>query len=253
MLARTTTTFLALCLISHGAIGAFDSSSVPKSGGLIGEWVGEDTSISLFADGTGSLKYTPPRPPSLSERVFPIKRWSLSGKKVRLKLEQDPDARNDDGHANTLDIKARFEPPSLILELWDTNHFRRITMQRESEQSRLVQKLALNAEADTTKIDREILRAGTNGVTNPRLIMKTRISPKLPRKLKGSGQVILQGIVEANGTVSYIFVVHCNRPGLGIEKSAMRAVRNWRYEPAEKDGKPVAVYFTIIVNLTYLG
>ncbi len=114
-------------------------------------------------------------------------------------------------------------------------------------------KPSLDAEAEDTTTGREILKAGIDGVTNPWLITKTRVTPKLPRKLKGSGQVILSVLIEADGTVSEISVIRCNRPGLGIEESAIAAVREWRYEPAEKDGEPVAVYFTVVVELAYHG
>jgi len=37
-------------------------------------------------------------------------------------------------------------------------------------------------------------------------------------------------------------------PDLGLSDAAARAVRDWVYEPAKKDGKPVRVYFTVVVD-----
>jgi TonB family protein len=36
--------------------------------------------------------------------------------------------------------------------------------------------------------------------------------------------------------------------GEGLDANAMEAIRSWRFKPATKDGKPVAVYSMIEVN-----
>jgi periplasmic protein TonB len=36
--------------------------------------------------------------------------------------------------------------------------------------------------------------------------------------------------------------------GLGLDEKAMEAVKNWRFEPALKDGKPVDVQITVEVT-----
>ena len=36
--------------------------------------------------------------------------------------------------------------------------------------------------------------------------------------------------------------------GLGLDEKAIEAVRNWKFEPALKDGKPVAVQINVEVN-----
>jgi TonB family protein len=35
---------------------------------------------------------------------------------------------------------------------------------------------------------------------------------------------------------------------MGLDEKAMEAVRMWRFDPARKDGRPVAVQMQIIVN-----
>jgi TonB family protein len=36
--------------------------------------------------------------------------------------------------------------------------------------------------------------------------------------------------------------------GLGLDEKAMDAVRSWKFEPARKDGQPVAVQINVEVN-----
>jgi TonB family protein len=97
------------------------------------------------------------------------------------------------------------------------------------------------------------LLAGVEGVTNPVLIRESMISPEMPelaRVARVDGQVILQAIVKRDGSIGDISVIHANRPNLGFEDAAIAAVRQWRYEPAQKDGEPVDVYFTLVIDFS---
>lgn len=66
------------------------------------------------------------------------------------------------------------------------------------------------------------------------------------RKVKQMGVVVLQLVVSADGTPRDIQVVRTL--GLGLDEKAIEAVKTWRFEPARKDGKPVAVSVNIEVN-----
>ncbi len=95
--------------------------------------------------------------------------------------------------------------------------------------------------------------AGVNNVSNPVLIESTKVEPEYPelaRVARVDGQVILQAIVKKDGSVGDISVIRVNRPNLGFETSAISAVIQWRYEPAMQNGKPVEVYFTVIVEFS---
>ena len=72
--------------------------------------------------------------------------------------------------------------------------------------------------------------------------------PETPRKARISGRVILQAVIEPDGSVGEIEVFSCSRPNLGFEDAATRAVKRWRYKPATQNGRPVAVYFTVLVE-----
>jgi len=95
------------------------------------------------------------------------------------------------------------------------------------------------------------LMAGVGDVTNPVRIEETYVQPEYPelaRRARLEANVILQAIVHKDGTVGDITVLKCNRPNVGFEDSAVEAVQQWRYQPASQGGKPVDVYFTIVVD-----
>ena len=94
---------------------------------------------------------------------------------------------------------------------------------------------------------------GIDGVSNPVLIESTKVEPeypKLAREARVDGQVLLQVLVNKYGYIDGISVIRVNRPNLGFETSAISAVSKWRYEPAMQNGKPVKVYFTIVVDFS---
>jgi len=95
------------------------------------------------------------------------------------------------------------------------------------------------------------LLAGAGGVSNPELIPGSRVVPEYPelaRMGRIEGRVILQALIHGDGTVGEVTVLRCNRPAVGFEDSAIAAVQQWRYEPATFHGRPVEVYFTVIVE-----
>ncbi len=97
------------------------------------------------------------------------------------------------------------------------------------------------------------LLAGVGDVTNPNLIQESKVDPEYPelaRVARLEGNVILQAIIHTDGSVGQIEVLRSNRPNMGFEESAIEAVQHWRYVPAQQNGRPVEVYFTVIVEFT---
>jgi protein TonB len=95
------------------------------------------------------------------------------------------------------------------------------------------------------------LYAGIGGVTNPELIPSTKIQPKYPeiaRKAKIQGKVILQAVIRKDGTVGELQVLQSPGSKFGFDEAAIAAVRQWRYKPGLQNGKPVDVYFTVLVE-----
>lgn len=70
------------------------------------------------------------------------------------------------------------------------------------------------------------------------------------RKAKYSGTVLLQVIIDDHGLTRDIHVI---RPlGLGLDEKAIEAVAKWRFRPAMRAGRPVAVQANIEVNFRLL-
>jgi TonB family protein len=70
------------------------------------------------------------------------------------------------------------------------------------------------------------------------------------RKAKYSGTVVLSVVIDANGNTRDIHVI---RPlGLGLDEKAIEAVAKWRFRPAMKNGRAVAVQAQVEVNFRLL-
>jgi TonB family protein len=63
------------------------------------------------------------------------------------------------------------------------------------------------------------------------------------RKKKISGTVVLSSIVDSNGNVRDIQVTKSLERSL--DQQAIAALNKWKFEPATKDGQPVAVRLEI--------
>lgn len=95
-----------------------------------------------------------------------------------------------------------------------------------------------------------VYRVG-GGVTAP--IVLSKKDPEYSeeaRKAKYQGTVLLSIEVSPSGTASNIKVVRSL--GLGLDEKAIDAVKQWKFKPGYKDGKPVTVAATIEVNFRLL-
>ena len=93
--------------------------------------------------------------------------------------------------------------------------------------------------ADKIPEEPDVFRAGVNGVTQPKCIYC--LNPDYSdaaRSAKIQGAVILSVVVTAEGQVAGIYVL--KGAPFGLTAKAIKATRNWRMEPAQKDGKPVS-------------
>ena len=86
-----------------------------------------------------------------------------------------------------------------------------------------------------------------DGVTAPSLVKK--VEPEYTeevRKARIRGTVVLYVEVWPDGKTHNERVERSLEPGL--DQKALEAVRQWRFKPGEKDGKPVKIAATIEIN-----
>ena len=88
-------------------------------------------------------------------------------------------------------------------------------------------------------------------IVPPKLLYK--IEPEFSeeaRKAKYQGTVVLSIEVEADGKPDRFAVV--SGLGLGLNEKAIEAVAKWRFRPAFRDGKAIAISARIEVNFRLL-
>jgi protein TonB len=89
------------------------------------------------------------------------------------------------------------------------------------------------------------------GVSRP--VVLYQVEPEFSeeaRKAKFSGSVTVYLYIEPDGTPSHVRVVQ--GVGMGLDEKAVEAVRQYRFKPAMKDGKPVRVDLYVAVNFQIL-
>ncbi|HEY5030795.1 MAG TPA: energy transducer TonB [Candidatus Angelobacter sp.] len=86
-----------------------------------------------------------------------------------------------------------------------------------------------------------------SGVSIPRAIYAPEPEfSEEARRIKHQGEVTLLATIGADGRTRDLVVVRSL--GMGLDEKAIEAVRTWRFDPAKKDGRPVAVQMNIIVS-----
>jgi TonB family protein len=87
----------------------------------------------------------------------------------------------------------------------------------------------------------------TDDMTPPKVVSRVNpIYPEVDKDAGIEGPVVLEAMISDRGIVEDVRVVQSLSSGL--DQSAADAVRQWRFEPAKLDGKPVGVSLTITIN-----
>ena len=88
-------------------------------------------------------------------------------------------------------------------------------------------------------------RPGT-GIVNPRLLREVRPQYTAEAlRAKITGTVYLEMVVLPDGTVGDVRITRSLDPVFGLDEEAIKAARQWLFEPGTRFGEPVA----ILVNL----
>jgi TonB family protein len=88
------------------------------------------------------------------------------------------------------------------------------------------------------------------GIANPKVI--SQVQPKYTREAmqaKIQGIVQVEAIVGPDGTVGDVRVLRSLDRDLGLDHEALAAARQWRFQPAMRDGKPVPII--VIIELQF--
>ena len=87
----------------------------------------------------------------------------------------------------------------------------------------------------------------TGEVVKPeRLVFVPPVYTEMARRARVQGIVVLQAIIDTDGSVTDVTVL---KPlPLGLGESAVDAASQWKYRPATLNGRPVAVYFSLTVR-----
>jgi TonB family protein len=94
--------------------------------------------------------------------------------------------------------------------------------------------------------DEPILRVG-HGVTAPRPLNAP--DPEYSEEARRAGlqgKCVLSLIVNSEGKPEDVRV--SRSIGMGLDEKSIEALRNWTFEPARKDGKPVAVQISVVMT-----
>ena len=93
------------------------------------------------------------------------------------------------------------------------------------------------------------LKAQGKAVTPPRVVKSPR--PAFPKALAlqgASGVLVVSTILHEDGRPRDPVVLDFQGSGPAMKYVALDSLREWRFEPAKLDGKPVAVYYVLTVN-----
>jgi TonB family protein len=96
---------------------------------------------------------------------------------------------------------------------------------------------------------RGVVRAG-RGVTIPRLVQQ--VKPQYTAdamRMKAQGDVFVECVVLPDGSVGSARVTRSLDPVFGLDEEAIKAARQWRFDPGTRDGQPVSV--AVVIEMTF--
>ncbi len=93
------------------------------------------------------------------------------------------------------------------------------------------------------------LRPGTSGLSAPERI--NWVPPQIPdnARMHKSASVVLQTIIDRTGVPTHTCILDASEPNTDFMAAAITALKQWRYMPAMKDGKPVKVLLTVDISI----
>jgi TonB family protein len=102
----------------------------------------------------------------------------------------------------------------------------------------------------TAEVPAPLVRSSSpGGMVQPARLLKSAppTYPELARSTHVTGDVILDALIDADGNVRNVKTV--SGPVL-LQQAAKDAVRQWKYDPARLDGRPVAMHLSVTVKFS---
>jgi TonB family protein len=99
--------------------------------------------------------------------------------------------------------------------------------------------------------DQEVFKSHEAGITLPKPIHEEK--PQYTKEAMAAGiqgTVMMEMVVQKDGTVGQVEVTRSLDKVYGLDEQAVKAARQWRFEPGKKDGKVVAVLVTLELTFT---
>ena len=183
------------------------------------EKLGTEMIAGLLCEGTRST-FTLPAQPGVAQRVIVQEDWKSPELDVTLRNRSTDTSAGSKSW--TVTKLSREEPDSKLFEI----------------------------PADYQVVEEPTPPAG-NGVSKPKVTKK--VEPKYTEKARHAkieGTVTLRVTVGVDGKATDMQVRKSLDPGL--DQEAIKAVQQWRFQPGQKDGKPVPVLANIEVNFRLL-
>lgn len=103
---------------------------------------------------------------------------------------------------------------------------------------------------DTRTRDQAVVHGKEDGVTQPKVVKEVKPSYTAAAvKAKIQGSIGLEAVVLESGTVGDVTVVRSLDTEHGLDDEAVKALKQWQFEPGRKDGKAVRV--RVEVEMTF--
>ena len=181
--------------------------------------------------------------------VWTKSQW-LDAARTHGDLERSVDMVDVERHSDVIETAGRIQvrPVNAAQQEHDL-YYVRIYMRRAAAwqliSHRIVREASGPPPTSTTSGFSGASRPG-NGVTLPRVISEARpqYTPEAMR-VKVQGSVLLECVVQTDGTVGEVRVIRSLDRENGLDEAAIAAAKQWRFQPGTRDGQPVAVIVTI--------
>jgi outer membrane biosynthesis protein TonB len=134
---------------------------------------------------------------------------------------------------------------SSIAEQW-VAHLKEVDQKLRAQQWEQAEKQVLEV------ADQIVAGTGQKHIQPPKIIRRVR--PRFPeglRQMGVSGNLWVEAIIGEDGVPREPLVVDARGVGPAMKYVALEALRQWRFEPARLEGKPVKVYYVLDVNFKY--